>query len=610
MAFMIPEVIRKSATAGEQLLFSVLKKVLPDDYIVYYEPRIRTKCRSCDYLILAPDKGILVIEVKDYTEKTIVEMDHRRWRIQRSSDGKVETKPNPILQARDYSFAISDLLARDEDLVQVEGKYAGRLKFPYMHSVAFTRLRDPQLERLGIFDVIEDNLVFSRDDIDIHDPDFDESRFLEKLWGMFSYGFRCKLTPEDIDGIRAALFPEVRLGKRKEKHYKEDDLLNLKTRKSMDLHQELLARQMGDGHRLLRGVAGSGKTLILAARTQVLLQQNPNWRILILTFGSPLANWIKGMLGQRFEDDPVLLKQITVVNFNRWLFDNFALADDSDLDNYYGKNQIKPELLYDAILIDEGQDFKGSWLRLVLRCLNPDTQSFLLVEDRAQDIFKRKTSLSQETGLDFRGRSKVLSINYRNTREILDLSWSFYKEFGQSPNRSKEEISDLVEIIPPRATNRTGSYPTIRKMRSLQEEVNWISRSLKKLHDVNGVAYRDMAVLYRAKKFNDKHYAESLLQALDDLRLPYYWITQDNRSKREYDSLEDSIKISTLDSSKGLDFRVVFIMGVELCPFPLNTDPEREASLVYIGMTRSMELLALTYSGSSDYTKWLDTKRR
>ena len=76
--------------------------------------------------------------------------------------------------------------------------------------------------------------------------------------------------------------------------------------------------------------------------------------------------------------------------------------------------------MYDAILIDEGQDFSSEWLALVSKLLNPETQSLLLVEDRAQTIYRRKRSYVQDTGLSFQGRSKVLTINYRNTAQIVN----------------------------------------------------------------------------------------------------------------------------------------------------------------------------------------------
>lgn len=97
---------------------------------------------------------------------------------------------------------------------------------------------------------------------------------------------------------------------------------------------------------------------------------------------------------------------------------------------------------YDAILIDEGQDFEGNWFKLVSLCLNPDTQSLLLVEDRAQSIYGNKRSYLKETGFDFRGRSKILNINYRNTAQIVSLAWDFYETFAdmQKKDSKKENI--------------------------------------------------------------------------------------------------------------------------------------------------------------------------
>ena len=57
-------------------------------------------------------------------------------------------------------------------------------------------------------------------------------------------------------------------------------------------------------------------------------------------------------------------------------------------------------------MIDEGQDFEADWLRLVSLLINADTQSLLLVEDRAQTIYKRKRSYLQDTGLSFQRQIK------------------------------------------------------------------------------------------------------------------------------------------------------------------------------------------------------------
>jgi superfamily I DNA/RNA helicase len=95
-------------------------------------------------------------------------------------------------------------------------------------------------------------------------------------------------------------------------------------------------------------------------------------------------------------------------------------------------------------------------------------------------------------------------------------------------------------------------------------------------------------------------------RALKDEGLPYFWITENEVSKRSYAKDDGKVKISTIDSSKGLDFRAVFIVNVDSMPFPLEENKEREVSLLYIGMTRAKEYLCLSYSGESEFTQYLD----
>jgi hypothetical protein len=66
MAYMVPEVISRRATSGERILFASLRDYLPSDYIVYYEPEIRNN--RPDFVIIGPDLGIVILEVKDYTK--------------------------------------------------------------------------------------------------------------------------------------------------------------------------------------------------------------------------------------------------------------------------------------------------------------------------------------------------------------------------------------------------------------------------------------------------------------------------------------------------------------------------------------------------------------
>ncbi|OWR33164.1 nuclease [Saccharibacillus sp. O23] len=626
MAYMIPETIPKKATAGERLLFHTLREHLPDDYIVYYEPRIAG--RRPDYVVIGPDLGLLVLEVKDYTESTLYELTPDKWRIMNTA-GVLDTVDNPLSQACDYAFKIANKLKKDKSLVQIGGSYHGKLKFRYGFGVVFTRMRETHIVKHQLHRVIDPQFLLTRDDIDTEADGFDGTVLLERMLNMFNVPFHRNqlLSEDDVKAIRYHLFPEVRISAefKQPAHYDDQLLLSLHNLQAMDLHQESLARQIGDKNRLIRGVAGSGKTLILSARARLLAKEHPEWKILVLCYGIPLSRVLKSMIEKMMEepedlfdfanmsgsqeDDSVGKKHhIETATFHEWLWNALKIRDDG-IDKLLPKIDRGETILpkYDAILIDEGQDFGPEWLELLSKVLNPETQSLLLVEDKAQNIFRRKTSLSSSTGLDFRGRSKILSINYRNTSQIVNFAWDFYRTHSALKDRVKEGTSiEGVEIIPPQSTKRKGPEPIIKQCGSFNEEAAWVAAAIRKLHAEKKVPYSDIAILYRVRNNYSYSYVDRLRKELERLEIPHDWIAENTASKRAYDRNAETVKLSTIDSSKGLDFKAVFIVNVESMPFKLEENVEREVSLFYIGMTRAMDWLFLSYSKAEGFAGWLD----
>ncbi|WP_214699454.1 DEAD/DEAH box helicase [Exiguobacterium sp. s57] len=620
MAHTVPETIRSSATAGERLVFRTLKHYLPDDYIVYYEPNIHG--RRPDFVIIGPDLGLIVLEVKDYTRSTLYQLNHDEWIITPANGSQKKIK-SPFLQARENMFKLTDVLRKDQNLIQHEGKYATTLKFPYGSGVIFTRLTQNDCIRHGLYQVIDPCFSLMRDEINPDDPQFSEEVLIEKILNMFTVPYRLKqpLTGEEIDSIRYHLFPEVRISAEFKKitPYQDQLLLSLHNIRAMDLHQENLAKQLGDQNRLIRGVAGSGKTLILASRAKLLSKQHPEWKILILCYNISLARFIEQMVQQMmlepddlFDFDPLVKRKshlIEVRNFHAWLQNDLHISEKrilATLEKLRKREIILPS--YDAILIDEGQDFEPEWLELASEVLNPETKSLLLVEDRAQSIYKRKRNYVQDTGLDFRGRSKILNINYRNTSQIVSFAWSFYQY--NSSLKDKVVTKELDgEIIAPQSTLRRGPEPAIIKCEHFFKEADLVARQIKKLHDEKKVPYSEMLILYRVQKFSSMHYVDALQRALDYYEIKHFWITENSESKRTFSKDDKCVKISTIDSSKGLDFQAVFIVNVDNMPFKYEKDVEREVSLLYIGMTRAKEYLFLSYSGESSFTRYFESSR-
>lgn len=618
MAITIPETIRSTATSGERLVFKTLKTFLPDDYIIYFEPEIQK--RRPDFVIIGPDLGIVILEVKDYTKNTLFQINHDEWHIITTSGDQAVNK-SPMKQAREYMFNVVDVLKKDKNLVQLDGKYKFQLKFPYGYGVVFTRMYAKDFVQNGLYTVIEPNLCFTRDEIDPDKDGFSEEVLMEKILNMFVVPFRLRepLSYEDINAIRYHLFPEVRISAefKAPVPYQDQLLLSLHDIKTMDLHQENLAKQIGDKNRLIRGVAGSGKTIILASRAKMLSKQNPDWKILILCYNISLSNAIQQMIRHMlnepedlFDFDPnvkaVQNQNILVRNFHSWLKNDLKIHEQR-LPDIIEKIEKGEAILptYDAVLIDEGQDFEADWLRLVSLLINEDTQSLLLVEDRAQTIYNRKRSYLQDTGFSFQGRSKVLTINYRNSQQIVKFAWDFYREHSVFKNKVVNRELD-GEIIAPQSTKRKGPEPGIIKAANFFEEIRLVARQIKKLHEDRKVHLEEMLILYRVKRTHTYPIVDIIKRALSESDIPFYWITENDVSKRSFAKEDGKVKISTIDSSKGLDFQAVFIVNVDSMPFPLEENREREVSLLYIGMTRAKEYLCLSYSRESEFTQYLD----
>jgi superfamily I DNA/RNA helicase len=299
-------------------------------------------------------------------------------------------------------------------------------------------------------------------------------------------------------------------------------------------------------------------------------------------------------------------ENIMVRNFHSWLKNDLRIHESQIammLEKLKNRETILPT--YDAILIDEGQDFEPEWLALVSSLINEQTQSLLLVEDRAQSIYKRRRSYLQDTGLSFQGRSKVLSINYRNTAQIVKFAWDFYREHSMFKNKVVNR--DLEgEIIAPQSTKRKGPEVGIIKAKSFFEEMRIISRQISKLITEKKIPAHEILILYRVKRTHKYPIIDLIKKSLSNEKLDYFWITENDKSKRNFEKEDGKIKISTIDSSKGLDYQAVFIVNVDSMPFPLEEDEEREVSLLYIGMTRAKQFLCLSYSEESKFTKYLE----
>jgi hypothetical protein len=312
MALMIPETIPDTATDTERRVFNALRRSLSDDCIVWYELPLPRQGRSAlpDFVVIGPHIGLAVLEVKGWQIWQIAEATKRHFRVLQCD--QLEEKPNPLLQARHDVHTAIDLLkaTRDPLLVLQEGDRAGQLRFPYAAVVAMPRIRRVEFERHGLNQILQSDEVLLHDDL--------EGDLEQRLREMRL--FPGEMTPPMIDAVRRILHPEVIIHIARPSQG-QLPLLDLAQEQIVKSHVQLtregqaLVRDLDA--RLVRGVVGSGKTLILLYRAKFLSEINPAWRVLVLTYTRTLAKYLRGRLLE-IGGDP---KRVEITTFHKWCKD-------------------------------------------------------------------------------------------------------------------------------------------------------------------------------------------------------------------------------------------------------------------------------------------------
>ena len=555
-----------------------------------------------DFIIVHPQRGILILDVKDWKPDTIRSAPKQSFEILTGSG--IKHLINPMEQARQYAHAVSNVLQKDPQLTINSGVKSGHLVFPWSYGVVMPNIMRNVFESSGLGEVIEPSRLICQDEMF---ESIEPEDFQQRLWNMFTLKFHGKLTLPQLDRIRWHMFPEIRIATPSSGSLFEDESQETvelpDIMRVMDLQQEQLARSLGEGHRVIHGVAGSGKTLILGYRALHLAQACVK-PILILCYNRSLASKLRDQMAERG-----VSSKVHVQTFHAWC--NAQLRayhvdlpkNTGDDDAFYAdmveclirsvEKGLVPSGQYDAILIDEGHDFRPEWLKLVVQMVDPLSNSLMVLYDDAQSIYehthKQKFSF-KSLGIQAQGRTTILKINYRNTQEILNVAASFARELLS--DEAADE--DGVPIVQPMSAGRHGTPPVFVNLPTLDEESKWIINQLKEANRI-GTPWNEMAILYRS------YYpvGQTLERNIKAAGIPV-----SSRKEVQFSGAQDTVKLITMHSSKGLEFPLVVIPGVGLMPDD-KTSVEEEVRLLYVGMTRATSRLMMTSHQESIISKKL-----
>jgi hypothetical protein len=593
MAEMIPETLPGTSTRGEQRVFAALQK-LPDECLVYYEPVVRR--RYPDLIVILPEVGVLIIEVKDWrlAELTGVTPDS----VTISRRGAETVAMHPRKQARGYMHRLMDECRKHplaQLLMQTDGPYANRYAFPFCHIAVLSNINRGQIEREApeLDRVFPASTTVTRDDLAEWET-LDAEGLTARLKSYFEpwWAFP-KMTPRQVDVFRSIVHPEVVI------RCDEADLAVL------DLRQERNARSFASGHRIVYGVAGSGKTVLLIARAKM-LAEDPAKRILLLCYNRLLAAHLAASVAG--------LRNVKVRTFHGWGVRNGVDFRPDEEDATFGE-RLLPHLLngardrgrFDAVLIDEAQDWPCSWFRCAKLALRePETGDLLIVGDGSQSLYRKRDFTWADAGIHAAGRviNKRFDLdrNYRNTVEILRAAHPFS---ARAMNGADGVLAMPVE---PDKAIRGGAEPWLIKLEDAASECHYaaalIETWLRGGVEIHGrrchVKPSDIAILYPRRR------PDADMQMLCD-RLGGFTravlLAGEHPTGKLWD---EAVRILPMHSSRGLQFRIVLLLWTDLLPSRFKgRDEDADRGLLYVAMTRAEDLLVILHSASSGYVEEL-----
>jgi hypothetical protein len=440
--------LRTPLTDGEWRVFEFFDRLLPPGWEIYIQPHLNGL--RPDFVLLHPNAGIAVFEVKDW------ELAQGRYEYRQD-----DTRGGLVFHVRDS--AGNECADGRDPLRTIRGYYE-----------EVYELYCPRLDRRAGKALITAGLIFTEADRDQVSQVFGnalqrykEPRRYPQTWPISSRddlqaGNVRAVFPKAYSQPSRYMTPEVAEDLRtwlREPSVAADQRMPFR----LDARQrELVETRTRTGYRRIKGPAGSGKSLVLAALAAELSAKGGD--VLVVSFNVTLLNYLRDRAVQWRQMSRRECDQITWLNFHYWckrvcreaghehdyrrlwaeagddnakrsevLDEQLASLVNELLSNAHNCGQVDT---YDAILVDEGQDFRLSWWEALRRVLRPGGE-MVLVADATQDLYGTAGRWTDEamTGAGFRGEWTRLEGNYRIPESLIPRIRDFASRFIPAERR-------------------------------------------------------------------------------------------------------------------------------------------------------------------------------
>lgn len=517
-----------------------------ENAILYVKPQIRDF--NLDFLLIDFLRGVFIFKVIDWKQEEIEYMN--------SVVGEVRKKgvKNPFFQVKQNYNYFKGLFENQDFLLNDSGE----LKFNFRTFVVFTEMKSNHIK----------NFKYKFSDT------YKEYIAKENL-GMLDLNYFLSSTKETLSDkvvncIRGCIYPEILITDiEKKDEFLNEDLVD-ETIKVLDTNQERLAKNLENGFQLITGVPGSGKTVVLMSRAIHLAKARPNWKIKILTYNRTLKSRIESKINDIkpiLEFEGISLNNLTVDTFHTLALDIAGVNAENFNNSQFWKSELPKLALskavpaYDAILIDEYQDFEEEWIKVCINSLkvidNQNQKNLLLVGDPLQAIYNNQEICFSSLELSPIDKKLSLNFSYRTGKKQMLLASNLILD-----DDNGEPISKFSEL------------ENIKLQTNHNSEVYFIERGYTEIFDI-------LTFLLIKEKINPEDLM--ILVPTNKSKEDFYRLLPSNLTSFltfSKDFSDTHGVVTTYYSAKGLEAKICILIEFEKI---------RNKKIAYVALTRASE---------------------
>lgn len=606
MAILSPslEIIKRQKvlpTEGEWTLLNFLLDNLDDTFEIYFQPYLNGD--NPDFAIMRKGSGVLLIEVKDWDLIHYCVDEKSKWKLRKYST----PIKSPLEQVENYKSNLFNLHLENLHNKSIENKnhwatvncavYFHKSTESNLKSFLLDNFKSPQYDSyikfVSYFGLLgNDSLTV--DKLNSH---------LTKFWlNKTSYYFDETL----YKSFQRYLKPPI--------HQKEEGI-NINYSKEQ---QELIRSEIRP-RRKIKGVAGSGKTFVLAKRA-VNAHIRTNERILILTYNLSLKNYIHDRISDVREDfhwDNFYLTnyhQFFKTQANNYNLDILSLGAWQNTSFFESvKDNIKK---FDVVLIDEIQDYMQSWIDIITTYFTHNETEFVVFGDEKQNIYNRELDENNEPIVRTIPSvwNKSLNISHRFASNIGNIAIKFQKtvfglKYGADELKVMSQFDFETRII---EYHFFSTYTTDELYKTVYSvlERNQIHSSDAGILGSKVEILRDLDFAIRTKRHENTSVTFESEEEYQKFKINKNKIEELRQFKKNHFYMKTgTVKLSTIHSFKGWEIDTLFLF-IEKEDDNTDENPEdfTTAELIYTGLTRARKNLIVFNLGNQKYNEFFKSE--